>query len=142
MHVLFPTGRQTEASLSASLLGVSDFTYEIIVSGEIASFLTPERLRTIIKEHPCDAAVVSGMCTADFSDVAEEMKIPVYRGTRHAADMRLAVPLILKGTLSTTEPADVLLDEERRIAAQKRLVTMEEEAEADFEIREIGRAHV
>ena len=102
MHVLFPTGRQTEASLSASLLGVSDFTYEIIVSGEIASFLTPERLRTIIKEHPCDAAVVSGMCTADFSDVAEEMKIPVYRGTRHAADMRLAVPLILKGTLSAT----------------------------------------
>ncbi|MBR4285040.1 MAG: dihydropteroate synthase, partial [Methanocorpusculum sp.] len=133
--MLFPTGRQTEASLSASLLGVSDFTYEIIVSGEIASFLTPERLRTIIKEHPCDAAVVSGMCTADFSDVAEEMKIPVYRGTRHAADMRLAVPLILKGTLSTTEPADVLLDEERRIAAQKRLVTMEEEAVADFEIR-------
>ncbi|MBQ4134228.1 MAG: DUF4346 domain-containing protein [Methanocorpusculum sp.] len=135
MHVLFPTGRQTEASLSASLTGVSDFTYEIIVSGEIASFLTPERLRTLLRDHPCDAAVVSGMCTADFSAVAEETGIPVYRGTRHAADMRLAVPLILKGTLSATEPADVLLDEERRIAAQKRLVTMEEEADADFEIR-------
>ena len=108
MHVLFPTGRQTEGALSASLIGVSDFTYEILVSGEIASFLTPERLTAILATHPCDAAVVSGMCTADFSSVTQETGIPVYRGTRHAADMRLAVPLILKGTLSTTEAADVL----------------------------------
>ena len=135
MHVLFPTGRQTEAALSASLIGVSDFTYEILVSGEIASFLTPERLTAILATHPCDAAVVSGMCTADFSSVTQETGIPVYRGTRHAADMRLAVPLILKGTLSTTEAADVLLDEERRVAAEKRLVTMEEEADCDFALR-------
>jgi len=137
MHVLFPTGRQTEASLSASLLGVSDFTYEIVVSGEIASFLTPERLQSLLESHPCDAAVVSGMCTADFSAVSSATGIPVFRGTRHAADMRLAVPRILNGTLSAEEPADVLLDEERRIAAEKRLVTMEEDAESDFEIRKV-----
>ena len=72
MHVLFPTGRQTETALTAALAGVTDFTYDIAVSGEIASFLTPERLRTLMEKHPCDAVIVSGMCTADFSSVSAE----------------------------------------------------------------------
>ena len=135
MHVLFPTGRQTKDALTAALAGVKDFTAEIAVSGEIASFLTPERLKTLLEEHPCDAAVVSGMCTADFSSVAEDTGIPVFRGTRHAADMRLAVPLLLSGRLSVSEPADTLLDEERRKEAQKRLVSLEEEAESAFTLR-------
>ena len=135
MHVLFPTGRQTEASLSAALAGVTDFTYEIIVSGEIASFLTPERLRTLMEKHPCDAVIVSGMCTADFSPVSAETGVPIYRGTRHASDMRLAVPLLQAGKLSASEAADSLLDEERKAEAQKRLAVFEEEAECDYLIR-------
>ena len=135
MHVLFPTGRQTETSLTAALSGVTDFTYDIVVSGEIASFLTPERLRTLMEKHPCDAVIVSGMCTADFSSVSAETKTPIYRGTRHAADMRLAVPLLLAGRLSAAFAADSLLDAERRAEAQKRLETLETEADCDYLIR-------
>ena len=135
MHVLFPTGRQTKDALTAALSGIKDFEYEIAVSGEIASFLTPERLKDLIEKHPCDAAVVSGMCTADFSAVAKETGVPVFRGTRHAADMRLAVPLLLSGRLSVSEPADTLLDAERRKEAQKRLVSLEEEADFAFSLR-------
>ena len=114
MHVLFPTGRQTETALTAALAGVTDFTYDIVVSGEIASFLTPERLRTLMEKHPCDAVIVSGMCTADFSSVSAETKTPIYRGTRHAADMRLAVPLLLAGRLSAAFAADSLLRSGKR----------------------------
>lgn len=135
MHVLFPTGRQTKDALTAALSGIKDFDYEIAVSGEIASFLTPERLKELICEHPSDAVVVSGMCTADFSAVAADTGVPVFRGTRHAADMRLAVPLLLSGRLSVSEPADMLLDAERRKEAQQRLLTLEEEADAAFSLR-------
>ncbi len=137
MHVLFPTGRQTKDALTAVLSGITDFTYEIAVSGEIASFLTPDQLKNLIAQYPCDAVVISGMCTADFSRIAEDTGIPVFRGTRHAADMRLAVPLLLSGSLSVSEPADVLLDAERRKEAERRLVTLEEEADYVFSIRKV-----
>lgn len=135
MHVLFPTGRQTKDSLASALAGVSDFTYEIIITGEIASFLTPKALEKILQEHEADAVVVSGMCTADFSSVSSSTGVPVYLGTRHAADMRLTVPLILDGKLSKTKAADVMLDNEKRAAALEKLVSMEEEARAEFTIR-------
>ncbi len=137
MHLLFPTGQQSKAALSAALAGVSAFTYTIVPTGEIASFLTPAALKILISTHPADAVVVSGMCTADFSSVAQETATPVFRGTRHAADMALTVPLILAGTLSTTIPADILLEDEKKAEAQKRLIEMEDAAVSPVTIRNI-----
>ncbi|HJJ47028.1 MAG TPA: dihydropteroate synthase, partial [Methanocorpusculum sp.] len=65
MHVLFPTGRQSVETLSAVLKGSSGFTHDIIITGEIASFLSPATLSSLLAEHHADCVVVSGMCTAD-----------------------------------------------------------------------------
>ncbi|MDO5845589.1 MAG: DUF4346 domain-containing protein [Methanocorpusculum sp.] len=135
MHILFPTGRQSEPALREALGGISAFTYAIVPTGEIASFLTPQKLESLLCEYPCTAAVVSGMCTADFSPVTEKTGVPVFRGTRHAADMRLCVPLILSGNLSPALPADNLLADEKRKEAAEKLLRLEEEAAADMVIR-------
>lgn len=135
MYVLFPTGRQSEAMLRAALAPVTDISYEICVTGEIASFLTPFVLEKILTEHSCDCAVISGMCTASFAETEKKCGIPIYRGTRHAADMRLCIGLLKADRLSRTQAADFLLSEEKTKDALCRIAEAEKTADADFEIR-------
>jgi dihydropteroate synthase-like protein len=135
MHVLFPTGRQSASSLSLALSKVTEFTCEIVETGEIASFLTPGSLEKLIHTHPSDLVVVSGMCTASFQDTEKRTGVPVRKGTRHAADMGICVPLILAGTLPVDMPADDQLTEEKRKAARQNLVLMEWEAYSFLTIR-------
>ena len=135
MHVLFPTGRQSASSLSLALSKVTEFTCEIVETGEIASFLTPGSLEKLIHTHPSDLVVVSGMCTASFQDTEKRTGVPVRKGTRHAADMGICVPLILTGTLPVDIPADDQLAEEKRKAARQNLVLVEWEAYSFLTIR-------
>ena len=135
MHVLFPTGRQSASSLSLALSKATEFTCEIVETGEIASFLTPGSLEKLIHTHPCDLVVVSGMCTASFHTTETRTGVPVRKGTRHAADMGICVPLILAGTLPIDMPADDQLAEEKRKAARQNLFIAECEATAFLTIR-------
>lgn len=135
MHVLFPTGRQSEGALRAALANTCAFSFEIVTVGEIASFLSPQTLRHLLSSHRSDLVVVSGMCTASFAGVESSCGVPVRRGTRHAADMRLAVPLILSGGLSATAAADDLLSDERKQQAASRLTAAEASAEGSFSLR-------
>ncbi len=135
MHVLFPTGRQSASSLSLALSKVTEFTCEIVETGEIASFLTPGSLEKLIFSHPCDLVVVSGMCTASFHDTEIMTGTPICKGTRHAADMGICIPLISAGRLSAEIPADDMLLAEKAAAARQDLVLAECEAETFFTIR-------
>ena len=135
MHVLFPTGHQIEATLRAALDGTEAFTYSIVPTEEIASFLSPGILARLLSSDRYDLVVVSGMCTASFADVSESFGVPVRKGTRHAADMRLCIPLILSGGLSATVPADDLLSNEIRKAAATHLEEMEKTAVPFFTLR-------
>ncbi|MCZ0861387.1 dihydropteroate synthase [Methanocorpusculum sp. MG] len=135
MHILFPTGRQSETALRSALAGIDAFTYSIVPTGEIASFLSPGNLSRLLLADHYDLVVVSGMCTASFAEVEQSFGIPVRKGTRHAADMRLCIPLILSGGLSATIPADDLLSDVRRRQAADRLSEIEHTAEPAFVLR-------
>ena len=137
MHILFLTGTQSAEILKNSLAKAEGFTAEIAVTGEVASFLTPAKLIKVLRDHPADSVVVSGMCTADFSGVEKETGIPIFRGTRHAADIRMCFPLIVAGKLSKTQAADVLLDTEKKKQAEKLLLEKELGADAYCTIRGI-----
>ncbi|MCQ2356801.1 MAG: dihydropteroate synthase, partial [Methanocorpusculum sp.] len=135
MHVLFPTGLQSETALRSALDGTDAFTYSIVPTGEIASFLSPGVLSRLLLADQYDLVVVSGMCTASFAEVEASSGVPVRKGTRHAADMWLCIPLILSGGLSATSPADNLLRDERQRQAADRLSAMEHAAEPAFVLR-------
>lgn len=132
MRILLPTG-----ALTADIVrkAAAAFDAEVVVSGEIAAFLTPADLKAMILAGDYDLAIVSGMSTASFDQVEEETGVPVYRGPRHAADLGLVLPLVGKTPLSRTVPADELLAAERREAAFRRLNEIEEKAEPEFVIR-------
>ncbi|HJJ36653.1 MAG TPA: DUF4346 domain-containing protein [Methanocorpusculum sp.] len=136
MRVLFPTGTQSAAVLERELQTAEGFEWDVVAAGEVASFLTISRLRSLIADHPADCVVVSGMCTADFSAVEKETGIPIYRGTRHAADIRRCFSLIVAGTLSRTQAADTLLENQIRKETAERLLQNEQHADAYCTLRD------
>src|SRR5512137_1956022 len=125
MRILLPTGAATEEIVKCAATG---FDADIVVTGEIASFLTPHMLHTLIKKGWYDMVIVSGMCTASFEQVERDTGVPVYRGPRHAADLALILPVLDSITLSRTIPADEFLTKERAKDAHKRAEEQERNA--------------
>ncbi|MFA4860264.1 dihydropteroate synthase-like protein [Methanoregula sp.] len=132
MRILLPTGAATEKTVKEAAAG---FDARVVVTGEIASFLTPHRLREILKSEQFDLVLVPGMCTASFEQAERESGVPICRGPRHAADLSLILPLIGSIPLSRTIPADELLSTKRADEAMKRVEHYEQVAEGDFCIR-------
>ncbi|WP_067047482.1 dihydropteroate synthase-like protein [Methanofollis ethanolicus] len=132
MRILLPTGEATAGVVRKAAEG---FDADVIVTGEIAAFLTPERLRDLVKAGDYDLVLVSGMSTASFASVEEETGVPVYRGPRHATDLAMVLPLLGKVALSRDVPADELFAAERRDAAYRRLSVLEDAAEPEIVLR-------
>jgi dihydropteroate synthase-like protein len=132
MRILLPTGIATEMIVKHAAAG---FDTDVVVTGEIASFLTPHALRILINKGDYNCVIISGMCTASFDHVERETGVPVYRGPRHAADLTLILPLLDTIPLSRTVPADEFLAVKKTGDAMLRIEQMEQEADADFIIR-------
>ncbi|HEX3001223.1 MAG TPA: dihydropteroate synthase-like protein [Methanoregula sp.] len=134
MRILLPTGSATEDMVRQAATG---YDADVVVTGEIASFLTPHQLRVLLQKKKYDMAIVSGMSTASFEQVERETGVPVYRGPRHAADLSVILPLIGKMPLSKTVSADEFLASQRTEEAMARVEAGEREAECDFIIRDV-----
>jgi len=132
MRILLPTGAATEEMVKCA---AADYDADVVVTGEIASFLTPHTLHMLIRRGRYDMVIVSGMCTASFEQVERETGIPVFRGPRHAADLALILPLLDSITLSRTIPADDFLTREKAKDAYKQIREQERKAGFDFLIR-------
>jgi len=132
MRILLPTGTATEEMVKCAAAG---FDADVVVTGEIASFLTPHMLHVLIKKGSYDLVIVSGMCTASFEQVEHETGVPVYRGPRHAADLALILPVLGTITLSRTIPADDFLAAKKAEDALRRIGMLEKDAVPDCMIR-------
>ena len=132
MRLLLPTGSATADIVRKAAEGRDA---RVVVTGGIASFLTPERLLALVREGEYDLVIVPGMCTASFEAVERETGVPVYRGPRHAADLPLILPLLGEIELSRTVPADEFLMTRKAKEARRELAKREEEASCDLLVR-------
>lgn len=136
MHILLPTGSATAGIVKAAAERASDrYDIDVVVTGDIASFLAPGELRRLLAAGEYDMAIVSGMCTASFDTVERETGVPVYRGPRHAADLPLVLDMLDRVRLSKTVPADDFLAETHREEACRRVTLREAATDADFIVR-------
>ncbi|MGA2917881.1 dihydropteroate synthase-like protein [Methanoregula sp.] len=134
MRILLPTGATTEEMVRKAAAG---FDADVVVTGEIASFLTPHRLRELVTKGTYDMVIVSGMSTASFEQVERGTGVPVYRGPRHAADLALILPQLGSITLSRTIPADEFLASGNAADAMRRINELERDADCECIIRGI-----
>jgi dihydropteroate synthase-like protein len=132
MRLLLPTGSAAAETVRKAAEG---YDARVVVTGEIASFLTPPQLLSLVRGGTYDLVLVSGMCTASFETVERETGVPVYRGPRHAADLPLVLPLLGGLELSRTVPADDFLARRKAGEAARYLAKAEEEASFDLLIR-------
>jgi len=132
MRILLPTGAATEDLVKKAAAGLDA---DVVVTGKIASFLTPRALRDLIKKGRYDAVVVSGMCTVSFENIERDTGVPVYRGPRHAADLAWVLPLVGKTALSPTVPAEDFLAAGRAKDAAEKIAAAEAAAEPGCMIR-------
>jgi dihydropteroate synthase-like protein len=132
MRILLPTGAATESLVRRAAEG---YDADVVVTGEIASFLTPHALRMLLKKKKYTCVIVSGMCTASFEQVERETGVTIFRGPRHAADLALVLPLLGSVELSRTIPADDFLAARKAESALRRIEEQERESSPDFLIR-------
>jgi dihydropteroate synthase-like protein len=132
MRILLPTGAATELLVRRAAAG---YDADVVVTGEIAAFLTPHALRLLLKGTRYHCVIISGMCTASFEQVERETGVPIYRGPRHAADLALVLPLLGTETLSRTIPADDFLAARKAENALRTIGEQEQDANPDFFIR-------
>jgi dihydropteroate synthase-like protein len=132
MRILLPTGASTESQVRRAAAG---YDADVVVTGEIASFLTPHALHMLVKGNAYDCVIVSGMCTASFEQVERETGVPIFRGPRHAADLELVLPLLETTELSRSIPADDFLAARKVEQALHRIHEQEKNAVPDFIIR-------
>ncbi len=136
MRILLPTGSATAPIVVEIAERFRDrYAIDVVVTGEIASFVTPGQLRRLLAEQPYDMAIVPGMCTASFADVEQETGVPIYRGPRHAADLGIVLAALDNIRLSRSTPADDFLAATRRQEAYQKIAAREEEAGCDCMIR-------
>ena len=129
MRILLPTGAATGSLVKRAAAG---YDADVVVTGEIASFLTPHALRLLLKDKKYDCVIISGMCTASFEQVERETGVAIYRGPRHAADLAQVLPLLGTETLSRTIPADDFLAARKAESALRRIEEREQEVKPDF----------
>lgn len=132
MRILLPTGRITRELVTQA---AAPYEATVVETGELASFLTPRRLKDLIEAGSYDMVITSGMCTASFQQVEEETGVPIYRGPRHAADLPMVLSLIGTLPLSREIPADDMITEIRYQEAKGQIWKIEEETDPDFTIR-------
>jgi dihydropteroate synthase-like protein len=132
MRILLPTGEATERIVKDAARGLDA---DVVVTGSVASFLTPDQLRTLLRRNHYDLVIVSGMASASFLEVENETGVPIFRGPRHAADLSLILPRLGEIELSRSVPADDYLVARRREEAYRTLAERESGAECDFIIR-------
>ena len=135
MRILLPTGT---ATYEAVLKAAAGYDAEVVVTGEIASFLTPETLRDLVQKGEYDIVIVSGMVTASFQPVEVETGIPVYLGPRHAADLGRVLSSLDTLPLSRSVPADDFIAAIKREEACRKLDELERDATYDYLIRGTG----
>jgi dihydropteroate synthase-like protein len=132
MRILLPTGEATERMVRDAAL---DLDADVVVTGPVASFVTPDQVRSLLRKDHYDMVIISGMSTASFLEVENETGVPIFRGPRHAADLPLILPYLGEIELSRSMPADDFLEARRREEAYRTLREKEQSAGCDFMVR-------
>ena len=146
MRVVLATGRKAEGmvkdAMNAATAKVPHITCEVLTQSlNIAAFSTPRSLKKALANYDGsekidrDLILVSGFCTADFSDLEKEIATPIRLGPRHAYDIDEALQFVAEVEFSPHTPADVFLMEKRRANAKQHLDELERGVRETFAIK-------
>lgn len=132
-RVLLLTGRMAYDDLVRMITGFDNVRVEELPIS-VAAFTTPRLvsrhvLKFIEQSNP-DLILVSGLANGDYSKLADEIGVPIKKGTRYLS----ALPVLLRNLhdvihlLSGIEPADAIIRSKHLEELRKRIAQLEDEA--------------
>ena len=129
MEILVATGKLAEETVRFSVVDNADV---LVLDIEVAAFLTPHRLLSELKKQQkkYDVIFVPGLCSGNFSLVAEELGCKVYLGPKHAYDLSSVLRFVGEMEFSLEVPACELLTDVWRDIALETLAEIEKDAES------------
>lgn len=132
VRILTVTGRLAENKVRENSKDMADV---LVLDIDIAAFITPEMLEkhgSQLKEY--DLILISGLVTADFTGVEEEIGVPIRLGSKHAFDLSLILPYAEEIEFSTETPACELLLSKKQEQAKEQLRDLETQADYVFQL--------
>jgi dihydropteroate synthase-like protein len=129
--VLLVTGELAEKLVRKYAVESASPTEVKVLPISVASFMTSELL--IDKLGSADLSefsmiMVPGLARADLVKVESELKLPVFKGPKYAADIPLVLDALKRIKLSKEKPACELLSSEIKSSIKKQLKMVEEAA--------------
>ncbi|MDR1992337.1 MAG: dihydropteroate synthase-like protein [Nitrososphaerota archaeon] len=125
MKVLLVTGQLASEAL-ATYAKQSQVKTEIIpLKTAVAAFLTPQSIINGLKDKTLSDfthILTPGLLRGNTADITQAVGVPAFKGPRYAADLPIVLDMLCEIELSTTIPADELLQEK---LTQKALADIE-----------------
>jgi dihydropteroate synthase-like protein len=115
VKVLLVTGTLAETIVKQRAQTANLGTKVFALSLPVAALLTPERIAEDLKTldlTDVDMILLPGLVRGDTKAISSATRIPTFKGPRYAADLPTVLENIEKVKLSTTLPADDILQEE------------------------------
>jgi len=116
----------------------------LVIDVPIAALITPNKLLDEFKKQlsfikQFDVILVPGLMRGDVSNIAKDLNIKIFKGTKYIGDIEIAIKALLSGKeLSTEIAADDYLHKELQITINKLLKNLEEKAEVAFNIGKLS----
>ena len=125
MNVLIITGNLAYPLIKDVLSDVGENVKIHIADPQVAAFLTPRQIINEVKNNfesemdEIDIILVPGLIKKSTDEIAKALEIPTFKGSTDGADLAMVINLLNSIELSTSKPADKLIEEEKRKEALK-----------------------
>lgn len=132
---LVVTGKLAYETVEKSVGDLADI---IKVDIDVASFITPDLLiKYLACSNDYDLILIPGLISADFSELEDEIGIPIRLGPKHATDLRFVLRNLHPSDFSDHMPACELIRDKIRAQSSKDISEFESEAEPSFMLRDL-----
>jgi dihydropteroate synthase-like protein len=140
LKVLVVTGKLAYPIVHQAVSGVKDAEIDVkVLDYPVAALMSTRYILENLKSldvSKYDYVILPGLVFGDAKVISERLGVKTYKGTEEAADIPLVIEALLKGKeLSTSEPADRILSEERAKSMRQKLESLEGRASYAFEVR-------
>nr|MDO8098432.1 dihydropteroate synthase-like protein [Candidatus Njordarchaeota archaeon] len=129
MRVLLITGQLARQALYESAAQQKSVQFSVrALPVPVAALLTPSRIAEELKSEDLgnyDLVIIPGMVRGDASTIEKAVRVPVFKGTRYAADIPMLLGALDSVKLSKVEAADSILSQHSQLRSKTILEEVE-----------------
>ncbi len=126
-NLAYPLIQETVDKLDENLL------IHVVDKVQVAAFLTPNQIIKAVRDNydlnDLDLILVPGLIKKDTTEITKELGVPTFKGSTDCADLAMVIENLDNIELSESQPADKLIEQQKRQEALKFIDDFEKDQE-------------